>query len=80
MDLQCFAVEPPDMPTLMQEACMPVHLACGSEDSLVSIDELRQFDPAAHQFSGAGHNAMVETPADVWRWFDETYSGWRVHL
>ena len=42
-------------------------LSCGERDQMVSIDELRDFDPAAVVHSGLGHNAHVEDPEPFWQ-------------
>lgn len=42
-----------------------VSLMCGSEDALVTIDELRERDPDALELPGLGHNVMVEAPDTV---------------
>jgi pimeloyl-ACP methyl ester carboxylesterase len=39
-----------------------VVLACGSEDALVRIDELRRLAPDALELAGLGHNLQVEDP------------------
>ena len=69
LDLGAFAVVPPDMPRLVADAQCPVHLACGAEDPMISVERLHNFDPNAVEFSGCGHNAMVDDPASVWAWF-----------
>lgn len=69
LDLAAFAVVPPDMPSLVANARCPIHLSCGAGDPMISVDRLRQFDPGAIEFGGCGHNAMVDDPASVWKWF-----------
>jgi pimeloyl-ACP methyl ester carboxylesterase len=44
---------------------LPVILACGSNDTLVALEELRRFAPGALELSGRGHNVHVEDPALV---------------
>ncbi len=68
LDLRAFAVVPPDMPRLVEEAQCPVHLACGDADAMVSLGDMQRFDPMAVDIAGAGHNAMVDAPQAVWSW------------
>lgn len=42
-------------------------IACGANDSLVTIDELRAFDASAKEIEGCGHNPHVEAPAQFVR-------------
>jgi pimeloyl-ACP methyl ester carboxylesterase len=58
----------PPMSELVAEAKCPFHLGRGTTDALVSIEELRRFDPDAEDIGAAGHNAMVEDPSAVWAW------------
>jgi len=37
-------------------------LACGSNDAMVKVNELRAFDPQAVELAGVGHNLHVEAP------------------
>jgi pimeloyl-ACP methyl ester carboxylesterase len=53
----------PPMQSLMAAAAVPVRLACGERDDMVSIDQLRQFDPEAVDIPDAGHNAHIENPS-----------------
>ena len=58
----------PPMSELVAEAKCPFHLGRGTTDALVSIEELRRFDPDAEDIGATGHNAMVEEPSTVWAW------------
>jgi pimeloyl-ACP methyl ester carboxylesterase len=40
--------------------------ACGSEDAMVSIEDLQRYDPEAVVFPNLGHNPHVQDPARVW--------------
>ena len=42
-------------------------LSCGERDRMVSIEQLRGFDPEAVILPGLGHNAHVEDPEPFWR-------------
>ena len=71
----CLAMDPaangvgrPPFAQLIAAARCPVHLACGREDPLVTLDQLRSVDPAAVHLEARGHNAMIEAPAVLWEW------------
>jgi pimeloyl-ACP methyl ester carboxylesterase len=52
----------PPIERIVAAARARVVLACGSEDRLVRIDELRRLAPDAIELAGAGHNLHVEDP------------------
>jgi pimeloyl-ACP methyl ester carboxylesterase len=64
-DPRTFAVGGAPFATLAASSTAPVLLARGEHDSMVSLDELRRYDPQARDISGAGHNAHVEDPSAV---------------
>jgi len=66
-DPATLAVGAPEMSGLLAAAKVPVRLACGESDGLVTVAELRRYDPDAVQLSGLGHNAHVEDPERVLR-------------
>jgi pimeloyl-ACP methyl ester carboxylesterase len=49
----------------------PLHLAAGERDPMVTLDEMRRFDPAAKLLTGSGHNPHVEAPEVLWRYVEE---------
>jgi pimeloyl-ACP methyl ester carboxylesterase len=61
-------VGPPPMKMLATGAQCPFSLACGETDRMVSVEQLRAWDPQAQALAGLGHNAMVEDPDAVWDW------------
>ncbi len=63
------SIGPPPMQALIAASVAPIHLARGETDSMVSLEQLREFDAAAVDIAGAGHNAMIEAPGAVWDWF-----------
>lgn len=67
-DPRALGVGEPEMATLIKCATCPVHLACGSDDPMVTVDQLRKFDPEASELTGSGHNAMIDSPRDVINW------------
>ena len=56
------------MRSLIAAAQCAYHLARGETDSLVTLDQLREYESSAVDLAGAGHNAMVEKPEAVWSW------------
>lgn len=60
-------VGPPSMGPLMALSRCPVRLARGERDHMVSLDQLRAYDPQARDLPG-GHNAMVENRGAVRDW------------
>jgi pimeloyl-ACP methyl ester carboxylesterase len=64
-DPATLAVDAPRMRGLLAAATAPVRLACGESDGLVTVAQLRHYDPDALQLSGLGHNAHVEDPERV---------------
>jgi pimeloyl-ACP methyl ester carboxylesterase len=68
MDPAANAVGRPAFAQLVAVARCPVHLACGREDPLVTLDQLRSVDPAAVHLDARGHNVMIEAPAVLWKW------------
>jgi pimeloyl-ACP methyl ester carboxylesterase len=44
----------------------PFRLAAGSKDPMVSAADMMPFDASPTIFAGAGHNAHVEKPGEVW--------------
>jgi pimeloyl-ACP methyl ester carboxylesterase len=66
-DPATLAVTAPEMRGMVTAAKAPVRLACGESDGLVTVAELRRYDPDAVQLSGLGHNAHVEDPERVLR-------------
>jgi pimeloyl-ACP methyl ester carboxylesterase len=58
----------PELAPLVRAMECPLVLAAGSKDPMVNVADMAPFDPQAHLIEGAGHNAQVERPADVWQW------------
>jgi pimeloyl-ACP methyl ester carboxylesterase len=71
-DPATLAVGAPDVRGLLAASRAPVRLACGESDGLVTVAELRRYDPDALQLSGLGHNAHVEDPEWVLRLAEQT--------
>lgn len=56
----------PDLAPFVKAMRCPLRLAAGSKDPMVSATDMRAFDPEPHLIEGAGHNAQVERPAELW--------------
>jgi pimeloyl-ACP methyl ester carboxylesterase len=65
------SVGAPPMDALLSAARAPIHLARGATDAMVSHAQLAIYDQDARDLPG-GHYVMVENPAAVWDWIDET--------
>jgi pimeloyl-ACP methyl ester carboxylesterase len=61
-DPRIFVPPAQDHAVLLRPDRVRLRLACGSEDSMVSAAQLRQFDPEAVELPGLGHNLHVEAP------------------
>jgi len=44
----------------------PLRLAAGDRDPMVTLDQMRRYDPGATLIDGVGHNAHVEAPERIW--------------
>jgi pimeloyl-ACP methyl ester carboxylesterase len=64
-DPRTFAVAGAPFASLAASATVPVLLARGERDPMVSLQELRMHAPQACDIAGAGHNAHVEEPGAV---------------
>ena len=63
------SVGAPPMRALIDAAKESIHLARGASDPMVTLEQLRAFDPGAIDLPG-GHNAMVERPDAIWDWIE----------
>lgn len=61
-DPRTFSAPVPDFENLFRSCKARVRLACGSEDRMVGIEQLRCFDPGAIELPGLGHNLHVQAP------------------
>jgi pimeloyl-ACP methyl ester carboxylesterase len=53
----------PELGPVLNAARAPWRLACGDNDPLVGIAELRAFDRNAVEIAGSGHNPHIQAPA-----------------
>ena len=49
----------------------PIRLTCGSNDPMVSVDELSRYDPDAVEIPDTAHNSHVENPDTIWQIIDD---------
>jgi pimeloyl-ACP methyl ester carboxylesterase len=60
-----FAAAGAPFASLIASTALPVVLARGEHDPMVSIPELQRHAAQVHSITGAGHNAHVERPTEV---------------
>ncbi|MGS2618197.1 alpha/beta fold hydrolase [Micromonospora sp. LZ34] len=65
MDPAAFAVGEPNLPTLLAATDVPVVLARGERDPMVSDAQLKEFGVPVVTLPGLGHSAHVEDPEAV---------------
>jgi pimeloyl-ACP methyl ester carboxylesterase len=58
----------PELAPLVRAMQCPLRLAAGSKDPMVNAADMAPFDAQPHLIDGAGHNAQVERPAQLWQW------------
>lgn len=57
-----FSAVGPTFEDIVRAAKIRPRLACGSEDQMVKVDDLRRIDPGAVELPGLGHNFHVQAP------------------
>jgi pimeloyl-ACP methyl ester carboxylesterase len=70
-DPRTFSAPVPDFENLMHSCKARVRLACGSQDWMVNVAQLRRFDPDAVELAGLGHNLHVQDPEALAALLDE---------
>lgn len=58
----------PELAPLVRAMQCPLRLAAGSKDPMVNAADMAPYDPRAQIIDGAGHNAQVERPGELWQW------------
>jgi pimeloyl-ACP methyl ester carboxylesterase len=71
-DAKTFAARKPAYEEIVRLAKGRVILACGSNDAMVTVAELRRFDPAAIELQGLGHNLHLEAPQALARQIEQS--------
>lgn len=61
----------PDFAPLVRSMQCPLRLGAGSKDPMVNAADMAPFDTDARIIEGAGHNAQVDMPAELWQWIRE---------
>lgn len=58
----------PELAPLVRAMQCRLSLAAGSKDPMVNAADMAPYDAKAGILEGAGHNAQVEKPAELWQW------------
>lgn len=66
-DPMTYAAAGPDLAPIVKAMKAPLRLGAGSKDPMVNATDMQPFDPKPHIIEGAGHNAQVERPDELWR-------------
>jgi pimeloyl-ACP methyl ester carboxylesterase len=66
MDPRAWGAVGPSIAGLLRLAAVPLRLAAGERDPMVSLEQMQRIDPDARIFASAGHNAHWEAPERVW--------------
>jgi pimeloyl-ACP methyl ester carboxylesterase len=72
VDPLAYAVVGPDVADLVSACRAPLRLAAGSNDPMVTSEQMRVFDPHAVVLNGLGHNPHVEAPDKFWQLLEST--------
>ncbi|HMB35335.1 MAG TPA: alpha/beta hydrolase [Methylomirabilota bacterium] len=67
MDPRAYGAVGPSIAGLLRLAAVPLRLAAGERDPVVTLEQMQRIDPAAQLFAGVGHNAHWEAPDGVWQ-------------
>jgi pimeloyl-ACP methyl ester carboxylesterase len=57
----------PELAPFVKAVRCPLRMGAGSKDPMVNPADMRAFDPQPFIVEGAGHNAQVERPAELWK-------------
>ena len=66
-DPRSYAAAGPDLGSIVKAMKAPLRLGAGSKDPMVSAADMLPFDPRPQMIEGAGPNAQVERPAELWQ-------------
>jgi len=66
-DPMAYAAAGPDLAPIVKAMKAPLRLGAGSKDPMVNAQDIQPFDPNPFILEGAGHNAQVERPAELWQ-------------
>jgi pimeloyl-ACP methyl ester carboxylesterase len=57
----------PELAPIVSAMTCPLRLGAGGKDPMVNTADMQPFDPQPFIVEGAGHNAQVERPAELWQ-------------
>jgi pimeloyl-ACP methyl ester carboxylesterase len=66
-DPMAYAAAAADLAQIVKAMKAPLRLGAGSKDPMVNAADMQPFDPKPQLIEGAGHNAQVERPEELWR-------------
>jgi pimeloyl-ACP methyl ester carboxylesterase len=66
-DPMAYAAAGADLAHIVKAMKAPLRLGAGSKDPMVNAADMQPFDPKPQLIEGAGHNAQVERPEELWR-------------
>jgi pimeloyl-ACP methyl ester carboxylesterase len=66
-DPMSYAAAGPDLAPIVKAMKAPLRLGAGSKDPMVNAADMQPFDAKPFLLEGAGHNAQVERPAELWQ-------------
>jgi pimeloyl-ACP methyl ester carboxylesterase len=66
-DPMAYAAAGPDLASIVKAMKAPLRLGAGGRDPMVNAQDMQSFDPKPFILEGAGHNAQVARPAELWQ-------------
>jgi pimeloyl-ACP methyl ester carboxylesterase len=66
-DPMAYAAAGPELGPIVKAMKAPLRLGAGSKDPMVNVNDMQPFDSRPYVIEGAGHNAQVERPAELWQ-------------
>ncbi len=66
-DPMTYSAAGPDFAPIVKAMQAPLRLGAGSKDPMVNAGDMQPFDPNPRILEGAGHNAQVEHPKELWQ-------------
>lgn len=67
VDPRVYSAVGPDLAAIFARAQVPLRMAAGSKDPMVTLATMQRVSPDARVFDGLGHNAHWEAPETVYR-------------
>jgi pimeloyl-ACP methyl ester carboxylesterase len=72
LDPLAYAVVGTDVAAIAAACRAPLRLTAGSNDPMVTVEQMRAIDRHAVVLDGLGHNPHVEAPEKIWRLLEST--------